>query len=94
MNQRVLKCDLHDYLEIACMYRISVEIETVDDQSLIGIPQTTKVGAERVEQLVFLATTNESNSSDELLDIPVLSIATMTALTENPHFDKISFVDH
>ncbi|WP_230960220.1 Rho-binding antiterminator, partial [Pseudomonas fluorescens] len=37
-----LNCDLHDYLEIACMHRYSLQIEMIDGQSFAARALTTR----------------------------------------------------
>jgi Rho-binding antiterminator len=83
MSQNVLKCDLHDYLEIACLYKFEVEIILKDDTKISGIPITTKT-SNKIEYL-------EIKSAIELITMPVLNLASMRACKQNPHFDLVEF---
>lgn len=46
-----LNCDLHDYLEIACLYGYTLDIELVDGQSLTARAITTRTAPTREEFL-------------------------------------------
>ena len=96
MSDRILQCDLHDYLEIACLYQIKVQIRQLDGSSVIGTPLTTKISPEKIEQLV-LSSGNPSDSvaagqDSQQIDLPVLDIVSMKALTVNPYFDRVQFI--
>ena len=83
MSQNYLKCDLHDYLEIACLYKFKVELTLKDDTKISGIPVTTMT-TNKIEYL-------EINSVGTLLTIPVLELVSMRACIENPHFERVKF---
>lgn len=85
MNEnKVLNCDLHDYVEIACMFKIEVEI-TLKDQSVItGLPVTTKIDSSRSECLVLLVDNQQKLIKTSLF-------ATMRAVKQNQHFDIVDF---
>lgn len=53
MNADLLHCDLHDYLEIACIYGIDVELQLKNGKYYIGIPLTTRVKSAQHEILEF-----------------------------------------
>lgn len=85
MQAPILNCDLHDYLEIACLFELTVELQLVDGTSLTG-------------QLITIATHSaieylQVRPSHQIyhIEIPVLSLALMTALTKNLHFYSIRF---
>lgn len=82
----ILQCDLHDYLEIACMYRLEVELVCKDGQRLRGRPTNIKSRSGLGEFLIY--ENMETNSEDS---IEVLELAQMTALRKNPHFDTVIF---
>jgi len=86
MNNNILKCDLHNYLEIACLYRIEVELILQNSDHHIGIPVTTRVNKEIGECLEFNSKTGVGNMS-----IPLLSLKTMQSDSPNSHFDKVVF---
>lgn len=84
-KQEIMSCDLHDYLEIACMYKIRVEMTLADGQKTTGIPLTTRVTSEKEELLVFQV------SDKERIELPLLSLQKMTAMSNNPHFNTVGF---
>lgn len=84
MPPDILKCDLHDYLEIACMFKLNVELTLKDTSKVIGLPITTTIDSERNECLVVLL-----NKQQKL--IPTNLIHQMRALVANQHFDIIEF---
>ena len=86
MNKPLLKCDLHDYIEIVCLYRIEVEITLQNNVCLTGIPLTTGVNKKVGEYLVF-----RSNNKADTRSIPLLSLQSMQAVSANIHFNKINF---
>ncbi|EJL05036.1 MULTISPECIES: Rho-binding antiterminator [Pseudomonas] len=44
-----LNCDLHDYLEIACLYGYTLDIELTDGQRLTARAITTRTASTREE---------------------------------------------
>ncbi len=86
MSKQILQCDLHDYLEIACLYAIEVELSLQDGSRLVGTPITTRANSASGEFLEF-----RENQAEQQRSIPVLSMVSMRALSTNPHFDKIVF---
>lgn len=48
-----LNCDLHDYLEIACLRSYQLDIELVDGQRLIARALTTRTSSDKEEFLVI-----------------------------------------
>lgn len=50
---RPLNCDLHDYLEIACMHRYDLQIELLDGPSFAARALTTRTAPSKEEFLVL-----------------------------------------
>lgn len=48
-----LNCDLHDYLEIACLRGYQLDIELIDGQRLIARAVTTRTSSDKEEFLVI-----------------------------------------
>ena len=48
-----LNCDLHDYLEIACLRGYQLDIELVDGQRLMARAVTTRTSSDKEEFLVI-----------------------------------------
>ena len=83
MRQDLLKCDLHDYLEIACLYKFKVELILKNKSKIQGIPITTMV----VEKIEYL----ELNSGDKFQTVALLELSSIRATDKNPHFDVVRF---
>lgn len=81
-----ISCDLHDYLEIACMYKIQVSLVLTDGRYFKGSPITTSINAEKEECLLFLP-----DSSEIQVSIPLYLLEKMEAVTHNVHFNTVVF---
>jgi len=81
-------CDLHDYLEIACMCKIQVSLVLTNGRYFKGSPITTTINDEKEECLLFLP-----DSSDEQVSIPLYLLEKMEAVTHNIHFDTFVFTE-
>lgn len=82
----MLSCDLHDYLEIACMFNIPVVLTCINGDKHQGIATTTFISSEKVECLTL-----KLENCDELLSLPLETLLSMQALVNNPHFDLVNF---
>lgn len=85
MQSPILNCDLHDYLEIACLFELTVKLQLADGSSITGQPITILTHS-AIEYLQVRA-----NHERHHIEIPVLSLELMTALTPNRHFCSIRF---
>ena len=83
---KILSCDLHDYLEIACMYAYQVELELNEGQKCTGKPLTT-ITSEQKEYLLFRSDT----APDKELKLGVLEIKSMRVLSKNARFKFVEF---
>ena len=92
MNKSRIDCHLHDYIEIACLYKLEVLITLINGQQLIGMPITTKVVKQSGEFLSFKESDTARQNSLHLLSINLLSIKSMKASSKNLYFDSISFI--
>ena len=84
--REIIRCDLHDYLEIACLYAIKVELFCKDGQRIRAIPKTIKIQKPQGEVLVYQSL--ESLVEDSL---SLSELAEMKALQANRHFDSVVF---
>lgn len=79
----MISCDKHDYIEIACTYRMQLELTFKDNRLLTGVASDTKLNADREECLELMLTSGE----------PVLVVLDLLkrirALSDNPYFDVI-----
>lgn len=77
----LLDCNLHDYLEIACLFRYQVRLIMTDHSVVEGkaINTGSSEGEEYLELLV----------AGETLTLPVHQLASITALTQGARFGEI-----
>ena len=83
MNQCRISCELHDYVEIACMYGYRVMLEFKDGQSLEGKAVDVITTAEKREFLVLDVGHKQQVELNQLVK--------MTTLTPNASFKEITF---
>ncbi|MGH1441693.1 MAG: Rho-binding antiterminator [Cellvibrionaceae bacterium] len=86
MADNILPCDLHDYIEIACLYKIEVKLNLENNIGYTGIPITTGIDRTIGEYIEFL-----SNNDEKKIKIPLSCLESMQAIKPNPHFGKINF---
>ena len=79
-------CRLHDYIEIACLFRYPVALLLDTDEELKGVAIDTLTKPDKTEYLVFV-----ENDSKNKMEIPLSSIRQMQSCIDNPHFDKVDF---
>ncbi|MBB1386735.1 Rho-binding antiterminator [Pseudoalteromonas sp. SG45-5] len=80
----MISCDQHDYVEIACMNRLHVEIVLKSGDTVRGIATDTKRNANREECIVV-------NVNSELQLIVLTTISVLKSCTQNRYFDQVSF---
>ena len=80
-----MRCDLHDYLEIACLftYRVSLRLENGSQRT--GKPQTTVTEPGGREYLVF------EDADGHEFRIPLGELVSMTVLDNGARFKHIDF---
>jgi len=79
----MIRCDIHDYIEIACLYRIEVLLTLRSGEEIIGVASTTNIDAQRQECIVI-------ECAEEPVSVVLDTIKTMTAVTANPHFSNVN----
>jgi len=93
----IIACDLHDYVEIACMFSYQVKFELKSGQTITAIPVTTKATKKeqgRQEFLLLKAVTNSKITGIAQLtpgEILLTELKSMTVLNENARFSYIEF---
>ncbi|MCI2282358.1 Rho-binding antiterminator [Colwellia sp. MSW7] len=87
MKRAMLDCNIHDYIEVACLYKIEVMLTLKDGNIVKGIPIITITSKEKEEFLTFRV-----KSLSEDIDINLLSIKFMEAISYNNYFARISFI--
>lgn len=83
MNTSPISCDLHDYLEIACLYGYRVRLTLRDHQTLEGKAIDVLTSAEKREYLVIDAGQRQQIELSQLKKLQVL--------TPNAKFSAVVF---
>ncbi|MGG2398034.1 Rho-binding antiterminator [Pseudomonas sp. SH1-B] len=77
-----LNCDLHDYLEIACMHRYDLHIELLDGPSFAARALTTRTASSKEEFLVL-------HSDNGQFEVRLDQLLAITPLGANASFGRI-----
>lgn len=80
MSQCPISCDLHDYLEIACLYGYRVRLTLKDRKTLEGKAIDTITTAEKREYLII---------GDQWIELN--RIKKLQVLTANAKFSEVVF---
>lgn len=80
----MISCSQYDYVEIACLYKLPLKLALTDGSVVEGTAFDTGYDEHRQEVIIL-------NNADVLTQIPTNTLASMTALTANPHFSHIDF---
>lgn len=81
----MLKCDLHDYLEIICMFHYEVKVISKDDEITQGVAEDVLLSDNRIE--VLRLRTAERN----MKEIGTEDIKEIQVVTPNARFQTVRF---
>jgi Rho-binding antiterminator len=81
----MMSCAQHDYIEIACLYLLKVELTLEGGLVLRGRAQDTLFDSNKVECMKILLDDNECAT------VVLSELVSMRALVLNPHFDVVIF---
>ena len=82
----MLACHIHDYVEVACLYGINVELTLKTGETIVGKASTTRINDAR-QECITLVTVKDKEPVDVVLD----TVTSMRAVESNPHFDVVQF---
>ena len=80
----MISCNHYDYIEIACMHHLSVELILKNGDSVCGVATDTKRNALKQECIAI-------NVNGELKLIVLTTISLLKARESNPYFDHVDF---
>ena len=83
MTQDAISCDLHDYVEVACMYGYRLKLILKNDQVIEGKAIDIVNSPEKQECLVI--------DGDSRRQIELTHLAKMEVLTPNARFHEVIF---
>ncbi len=84
MNEKIISCATHDFIEIACTFGYPIKLELMSGSTISGTAITTLTSKDKKEFLII-------QSQQKNIQIELHDIKTMTAMQPNPHFDSICF---
>ncbi|MDT8406145.1 MAG: Rho-binding antiterminator [Methylococcales bacterium] len=82
MNTPVIDCHLHDYLEVACVYRYQVRVTLKNGRTLTGT--ACDLVSEQGQEFLLL----DSQTRVALLELTTLDVLTPGAQFETVRFDS------
>ena len=80
----MLSCDLHDYIEIVCLYQYPLKLTLSSGAVLTGTARTTQYNDKRQECLLIQ---QQETEQQVLLD----DIALLEVTIANPHLQQVRF---
>ncbi len=81
----MIPCDQHDYIEIACMFHLAVEVQLVSGDTYQGIANNIVLNTHKQECLELRLSHKQSQL------IALTDLNRLTAEQANPHFSTINF---
>jgi Rho-binding antiterminator len=80
----MISCQIHDYIEIACLYGFQIRLQLTDGTTQQGKAITTETTSDKHEWLIL-------EQQTEFIKIDLTQIEIMQSLTTNRYFDQVSF---
>jgi Rho-binding antiterminator len=84
MTNHLISCELHDYIEVVCMYGYQVKLFLQDQSSIEGKAKDILTDAEKCEFLIL-----ETRSGSQQVELVLLE--KMQILTPNAKFSEVVF---
>ncbi|MDP1557974.1 MAG: Rho-binding antiterminator [Nitrosomonas sp.] len=83
MSQDAISCELHDFIEVACMYGYQVRLELKDQQVFEGKARDITTSEKRE----YLIISNEQQQQQ----VELTQLVRMQVLTPNARFTEVNF---
>ncbi len=83
MAQNTIACELHDYIEVACMYGYQLKLVLKDGQVVEGRAVDIEQSTDKHEWLVI--------SNGETRKVDLITLAKMQVLTPQAKFTEVVF---
>lgn len=80
----MITCNQHDYIEIACIFHMNIQLTFNNGNQLIGIAKDTVYNKGR-EECIIISTGNGDTS------VVLQELKSIKATEKNPHFDIVYF---
>ena len=85
MHKEVISCELHDFIEVACMYGYRLKLTLKNDETIEGKAIDIVNSSQKRECLVIAS---EDNTCQQ---IDLTELAKMQVLTPNAKFQEVVF---
>lgn len=86
MTNHLISCELHDYIEVACMYGYQVRLILKDQSTVEGKAKDIMIDAEKREFLLL-----ETDSGSQQVEL--ISLDRLQVLTAGARFIEVVFSD-
>ncbi|PTN11690.1 Rho-binding antiterminator [Nitrosomonas aestuarii] len=83
MEKNVISCELHDFVEVACMYGYELRLTLKNNQEIVGKAIDIVQSADKHEFLVV------DNGSEQQIDL--IELSKMEVLTPHAKFSEVVF---
>ena len=83
MSHENISCELHDFIEVACMYGYQVQLALKDDQVIEGKVVDITTSKDKREYLII------NNGQEQQVELTQLT--KLTVLTPNAQFKEVIF---
>ncbi|MBL1262308.1 Rho-binding antiterminator [Candidatus Methylomicrobium oryzae] len=84
MTEHIISCDLHDYIEVACMHNYRVELVLKGGEVIEGKALDVLTSPEKREFLVI-------DNGGQKQQVELTELHKMIALTPNASFNEVEF---
>ncbi|MDH5552691.1 MAG: Rho-binding antiterminator [Nitrosomonas sp.] len=83
MSQQNIACELHDFIEVACMYGYQVQLTLKDGQVIEGKAVDITTSKEKREYLII--------NHDQEQQVELTQLTKLVVLTPNAQFKEVNF---
>jgi Rho-binding antiterminator len=84
MHQDSISCDLHDYIEVVCMYGYQVKLELKNQQVIVGKAIDIITSPDKHEHLLI--------KNEEEQQVALTQLAKLYVLTPDARFKVVEFI--
>lgn len=84
MHQDAISCDLHDYIEVVCMYGYQVKLELKNQQVIVGKAIDIITSPDKHEYLLI--------KNEEEQQVALTQLAKLYVLTPDARFKVVEFI--
>ena len=81
----MISCNTHDFVEIACMYQLPLQLIKRNGEVLEGIATDIKLNENKQEGLVIM-------HQSKTIFVELVSVQSMTCSIKNVHFKTVNFI--